>query len=117
MVAVFCLQIVRDLLSNAEAKAACDGYIAERASKGLRSLGVAVSYDDGQSWTLAGLISLLDPPRSDSAETIKQAQAMGVQVRCSCCCPLIVWQDCNDQVCAGVAMRAVLDTLSRWFVV
>ena len=79
--ACVCLQIVRDLLRDEEAKAACDQYIAERASKGLRSLGVAVSHDDGTSWELAGLISLLDPPRSDSAETIKQAQAMGVQVR------------------------------------
>lgn len=76
---------MRDLLGNAEAKAACDKYIAERASKGLRSLGVAVSYDDGQSWRLAGLISLLDPPRTDSAETIKQAQAMGVQVFFTIC--------------------------------
>ena len=75
-----CPQIVRDLLNNAEAKAACDDYIAERASRGLRALGVAVSHDDGRTWNLAGLISLLDPPRLDSAETIKQAQDMGVQV-------------------------------------
>ena len=30
---------------------------------------------------LVGLISLLDPPRPDSAETIKRAQALGVEVR------------------------------------
>lgn len=75
------LQVVRDLLSDNQAKEACNNYIAERASKGLRSLGVAVSHDGGNSWELAGLISLLDPPRSDSAATIKRAQEMGIQVR------------------------------------
>ena len=52
----------------------CDDYIAVRASRGLRSLGVARSLDDGQTWQLVGLISLLDPPRPDSAETIRRAQ-------------------------------------------
>lgn len=77
---VACLQVIRDLLSDNEAKEACNNYIAERASKGLRSLGVAISHDGGNSWELAGLISLLDPPRSDSATTIKRAQEMGIQV-------------------------------------
>ena len=75
------LQVIRDLLSDSEAQEACNNYIAERASKGLRSLGVAISNDNGNSWELAGLISLLDPPRSDSAATIKRAQQMGIQVR------------------------------------
>ena len=75
-----CLQVIRDLLSDNEAKEACNNYIDERASKGLRSLGVATSHDKGNSWELAGLISLLDPPRSDSAATIKRAQEMGIQV-------------------------------------
>ena len=49
-------QIVRDLLTDAAAKAAVDRYIAERASRGLRSLGVATSTDGGATWTLTGLI-------------------------------------------------------------
>ena len=68
------------LLSDPEAQEACNNYIAQRASNGLRSLGVAVSHDGGNSMELAGLISLLDPPRSDSAATIKRAQEMGIQV-------------------------------------
>lgn len=55
-------------------------YIAERASRGLRSLGVAQSDDGGASWRLIGLISMLDPPRPDSASTIKRAQELGVEV-------------------------------------
>jgi H+-transporting ATPase len=49
-------QIVRDLLDDAEAKAAVDRYIAERASRGLRSLGVAKSTNGGATWELVGLI-------------------------------------------------------------
>jgi H+-transporting ATPase len=74
-------QIIRDLLSDQGARGACDKYIAQRASRGLRSLGVAISADEGASWHLAGLISLLDPPREDSARTIAEANKMGVQVK------------------------------------
>ncbi|KAI3423925.1 hypothetical protein D9Q98_009759 [Chlorella vulgaris] len=74
-------QIIGDLLTDGEAKAAVTTYIAERASRGLRSLGVAQSTDGGASWTLVGLISLLDPPREDSAATIKLANSLGVEVK------------------------------------
>lgn len=74
-------QIIRDMLDDEQAKQACDSYIAERASRGLRSLGVAQSTDGGASWQLVGLISLLDPPRPDSAETIRIANEMGVEVK------------------------------------
>lgn len=39
------------------------------------------SVDGGESWLLVGLISLLDPPREDSATTIHRAQELGVVVR------------------------------------
>eukprot|EP00887_Chlorella_sp_A99_P007731 scaffold20.g7731.t1 len=74
-------QVIRDMLSAEDAKAACDKYIDERASRGLRSLGVAQSTDGSASWILVGLISLLDPPRPDSADTIKLASSLGVEVK------------------------------------
>lgn len=74
-------QIVRDLLEDPAARAAVDRYIAERATRGLRSLGVAKSTNGGASWELVGLISLLDPPRPDSAETIELAKSLGVEVK------------------------------------
>lgn len=74
-------QIIGDLLSDVTAQKRVTTYIAERASRGLRSLGIAKSADGGQSWTLVGLVSLLDPPREDSAETIRRAQELGVEVR------------------------------------
>lgn len=74
------LQIVAQLLGKEEAKRTRE-YIDEQASRGLRALAVANSKDDGKTWTLYGLISLLDPPREDSAETIKEAQSLGVEVK------------------------------------
>lgn len=73
------MQIIAGLLGAKEA-AQTMGYIDERATRGLRALAVANSKDNGETWALVGLISLLDPPRPDSADTIKEAQALGVEV-------------------------------------
>jgi H+-transporting ATPase len=51
-----------------------------RANQGYRSLGVAKTDTTG-NWEFAGIISLSDPPREDSKETIKTAQSMGVDVK------------------------------------
>ena len=54
--------------------------VDEFAEKGYRALGVART-DKENRWQFAGLIALFDPPRDDSAETIKTAQSMGVSVK------------------------------------
>lgn len=54
--------------------------VNEFAKKGYRALGVART-DKENNWQFAGLIALFDPPREDSAETIKTAQSMGVSVK------------------------------------
>ncbi|KAL6010465.1 ATPase 10, plasma membrane-type [Asimina triloba] len=58
------------------------------AERGLRSLGVAYqpvpekSKDSpGGPWTFCGLLPLFDPPRHDSAETIRRALNLGVCVK------------------------------------
>ncbi len=55
-------------------------YINEFASRGYRALGVGRTDAQG-NWHFAGLLALYDPPREDSAETIRTAQAMGVDVK------------------------------------
>lgn len=50
------------------------------AKRGYRALGVART-DKENNWQFAGLIALYDPPREDSAETIKTAKSMGVNVK------------------------------------
>jgi H+-transporting ATPase len=54
--------------------------VAELASKGYRALGVGQS-EDGKSWSIVGLISLMDPPRPDAKATIDAAKALGVNVK------------------------------------
>lgn len=48
----------------------------EFASRGFRSLGVAVKKNN-EPWELLGMISMFDPPREDTAQTIIEAQALG----------------------------------------
>lgn len=51
------------------------------ATQGLRALGVAKTVDpEMKKFEIIGLISLLDPPRIDSASTIKECMKLGIQV-------------------------------------
>ncbi len=72
------------ILSLAENKKSVSGRVTEDvdafAEKGYRALGVART-DKENKWQFAGLIALYDPPREDSADTIKTAQSMGVNVK------------------------------------
>ncbi|XP_022862242.1 ATPase 8, plasma membrane-type-like [Olea europaea var. sylvestris] len=58
------------------------------ADRGLRSLGVArqtipekTKESAGGPWEFVGLLPLFDPPRHDSAETIRKALDLGVNVK------------------------------------
>ncbi|ORZ10160.1 plasma-membrane proton-efflux P-type ATPase [Absidia repens] len=52
------------------------------ARRGLRALGVARTTDDAmENFEMVGMISLLDPPRPDSADTIKACNELGVDVK------------------------------------
>ncbi|XP_073030858.1 plasma membrane ATPase 4-like isoform X3 [Primulina eburnea] len=58
------------------------------AERGLRSLAVArqevpekSKESPGSPWQFVGLLSLFDPPRHDSAETIRRALHLGVNVK------------------------------------
>lgn len=59
-----------------KAQKAVDGL----ASRGYRTIGVAVAQDDGP-WAFLGILPLLDPPRPDSKSTIARAREYGVQVK------------------------------------
>jgi H+-transporting ATPase len=54
--------------------------IDEFASRGFRTLGTAKTNEQGE-WVYVGLIPLFDPPRDDSATTIKTASDMGINVK------------------------------------
>ena len=63
--------------NHSEAEAA----VEDLASRGLRALGVARTRDTQDDWELVGFISLIDPPRSDSAATISDCQLHGLSVK------------------------------------
>ncbi|KAJ5948985.1 ATPase P-type K/Mg/Cd/Cu/Zn/Na/Ca/Na/H-transporter [Penicillium verhagenii] len=52
----------------------------EFAHRGFRSLGVAVQ-KEGEEWMLLGMLPMFDPPREDTAQTISEAQALGISVK------------------------------------
>ncbi|KMZ75898.1 Proton-exporting ATPase [Zostera marina] len=74
-------------MSTSEAKKIHD-FIGNFANRGLRSLGVAIQTvpeknkeSVGATWKFIGLLPLCDPPRHDSAETIRRALHLGVNVK------------------------------------
>ena len=73
-------QAILSLLANSTAGSSVDQKVETFASKGYRALGVA-STDSKGAWRYVGLIALQDPPREDSAETIKTAQSLGVRIK------------------------------------
>jgi H+-transporting ATPase len=54
--------------------------VDEFAGQGFRTLGVARK-DGGGDWQFLGLLPLFDPPREDSAETIRHAVEHGIAVK------------------------------------
>ncbi|XP_021776125.1 ATPase 9, plasma membrane-type isoform X1 [Chenopodium quinoa] len=71
-----------------DARSKAHAIIDKFADRGLRSLGVArqaipkKSKDSpGGPWKFVGLLPLFDPPRHDSAETIRRALSLGVNVK------------------------------------
>lgn len=75
-------QVVVDLFPpNSELKSTYDQEVSILASKGFRSLGVAKQDCQTKQWEILGIIPLYDPPRSDAARTISQAQKLGLSVK------------------------------------
>lgn len=54
--------------------------VAEFATRGFRSLGVARKRD-GASWEILGIMPCSDPPRHDTARTISEAKTLGLSVK------------------------------------
>ncbi|MCW4009076.1 MAG: plasma-membrane proton-efflux P-type ATPase [Candidatus Bathyarchaeota archaeon] len=74
-------QVVLSLVSNkTDLESEVNGAVVRFASKGQRALGVIKGDAEG-NWRFVGLLAIYDPPRDDSAETIKTAQKMGINVK------------------------------------
>jgi H+-transporting ATPase len=74
-------QVILSLVpDNNELEKRIDEIVASYATKGYRAIGVAKT-DARGSWLYVSLLAIYDPPREDSAETIKTAQNMGINVK------------------------------------
>jgi len=75
-------QKIIELLQRKEDYPQIDDKVLEFASGGYRTLAVAVTEgDEASGWKLEGLIPLSDPPREDTAQTIKRLYEQGVKVK------------------------------------
>ena len=92
------------ILSLVEDKASISDQLTEDvntfAQKGYRALGVART-DNQNKWSYVGLIGLYDPPRDDSADTIKTAESMGVGVKMVTGDHIAIAKEISGQVSLG----------------
>ncbi|RAH67018.1 plasma-membrane proton-efflux P-type ATPase [Aspergillus aculeatinus CBS 121060] len=63
-----------------EIETAYKNKVAEFATRGFRSLGVARKRGDGE-WEILGIMPCSDPPRHDTAKTISEAQTLGLSIK------------------------------------
>ncbi len=105
-------QVILDLCKpDADTAAKAEKAVAELAAKGMRALSVARSKDDGTSWEFLGILSMLDPPRDDSKETIARAKEHGLQVK------MVTGDDVaiGDQISSQLGMGSHLIAASDMF--
>ncbi|XP_058069962.1 ATPase 9, plasma membrane-type-like [Magnolia sinica] len=81
-------QIIELCSLDDDAQSKVHAIIAKFADRGLRSLGLAKQMvpeakkeSAGEPWEFVALLPLFDPPRHDSAETIRRALNLGVNVK------------------------------------
>ena len=75
-------QVVMEMAKlTGEARIRAQQVVDAFAQQGYRALGVARRESGSADWTFLGILSLFDPPREDSAETIAQARAYGVSMK------------------------------------
>jgi H+-transporting ATPase len=75
-------QVIMDLAGlDQRTRKKADRVVDGLAQKGQRTLGVARTRAEDGPWQFLGILPLFDPPREDSAETIAQARAHGIQVK------------------------------------
>lgn len=83
------------------------------AAKGMRALGVAKSPDDGITWTFLGILSMLDPPRDDSRETIARAKEHGLGVKMVTGDDVAIGAEISAQLGMGTHLQAAADLFTK----
>ncbi|WP_404361778.1 plasma-membrane proton-efflux P-type ATPase [Marinobacter sp.] len=73
-------QVILDLVDpDEELRSRVSEQIDELGERGFRAMGVARK--KGETWRYLGLLSLLDPPREDAGDVVRNAQKHGIDLR------------------------------------
>ncbi len=72
--------VILKLINNTAVSKAVQQDVQILGGRGIRSLAVARTDDNGE-WVMLGLLTFLDPPRKDTLKTISDAKAYGVAVK------------------------------------
>ncbi|WP_424831438.1 plasma-membrane proton-efflux P-type ATPase [Ruegeria sp.] len=103
-------QVILDLSDVDEtSKTEAQKSVDDLASKGMRALGVARSEDEGKTWQFLGILSLYDPPRDDSKETIQRAMAHGLHVKMVTGDDVAIGNEIAGQLGMGAHLQAASD--------
>jgi H+-transporting ATPase len=87
--------------------------VDDLAKHGYRALGVASSADDGRSWTLLGLLPLLDPPRPDAKATIAQTKELGLSVKMVTGDDVAIGSEISEQLGLGTHLLVAGDVFAK----
>jgi H+-transporting ATPase len=105
-------QAILSLTADSSAATSADKKVEAFALKGYRALGVARTDSKG-AWSYVGLIALQDPPREDSAETIKTAQSLGVRIKMVTGDHVAIAKEIAREVGLGTNIEPVSDFLDK----
>jgi H+-transporting ATPase len=112
MVAKGAPQVISSLVHCGNTTAArVNEHVNAFAAKGYRSLSVSKTDAEGK-WRLVGLLGIYDAPREDSAETMKTAQSMGVEIKMATGDHIAIAKEVASQVSLGlnvVSASSILD--------
>ncbi len=107
-------QVIIDLCTlDGDSKTKAERVVADLAAKGMRALGVAESTDDGKSWSFLGILSMQDPPRDDSKETIRRAKEHGLRVKMVTGDDVAIGSEISGQLGMGTHLQAAADLFTK----
>ena len=66
---------------SSKVAAVVDKDVESLGSRGIRCIAVARTINNGTAWKMLGLITFLDPPRSDTVHTIHETRKLGVGIK------------------------------------
>ncbi len=87
--------------------------VNQLAGRGFRALGVAKSDDGGKTWTVLGILPLMDPPRPDAKETVTETKQLGLAVKMVTGDDVAIGDQIAEQLGLGHHLIAASDIFDR----